>query len=261
MDVPGAVESPQRPHLAEEGVELPELILLSLVEGVVVTLCALDLHAEENLSRLRRGLNTVFLHLSAQEIGGPVEAVHVLAVGVGPRGGDKFLHEAVVWDVLRKRTPQILSHARPTHHLVLNITTDQHGGPNVSPVPGIVVDEVVAQQTVHEIGPLRGRRVGDKRLQFSQRRDAADDVEVHPAAPLSIRCRFRRLEPCVGPASGDLLVDELHLRDAKVLAIRGAGSLGTGREQHAETHRWPGKSAAWRTMREYFGRPHHIGAL
>jgi hypothetical protein len=41
---------------------------------------------------------------------------------------------------------------------------------------------------------------------------------VHPATPLSIRRRIRRLEPCVGPTSRDLLIDELDLRDAKVLA-------------------------------------------
>ena len=228
---------------------------------MVVTLRALDLHAEEDLSRLRRGLNAVLLHLSSQEIGGAVEAVHVLAVGIGPRGGDKLLHEAVVRDILRKRTPQVLPHARSTHHLVLYITTDQHGGPDVGPVPGIVVDEVVAQQTVDEIGALVGRRVGDKRLQFNERRDAADDVEVHPAAPLSIRCRIRRLEPRVGPAGRDLLVDELHLRDAKMLALRGAGSVGNGREQQAEPHRRPSRSAEWLTTRENFGRPHHIGVF
>ena len=46
-----------------------------------------------------------------------------------------------------------------------------------------------------------------------------------------------------------------------MLALRGAGSLGTGREQQAEPHREPGRLAVGPTTRENFGRPHHIGVL
>ena len=61
LNVTGPLELPQRPHLTEEGVELPKLVLLSLVKGMVVALRALHLEAEKHLSCLGGGLNAIVL--------------------------------------------------------------------------------------------------------------------------------------------------------------------------------------------------------
>ena len=61
-------------RLSEEAVELPELVLLPIVERVVVALRALNLHAKEQPSRLGGHLNAVvlILHLRQQEVHSPV---------------------------------------------------------------------------------------------------------------------------------------------------------------------------------------------
>jgi hypothetical protein len=123
---------------------------------MIVALRALHLQAEEDLGRLGGRLDAVLLHLAAEKIGGAVETLRVLPVGVGARGGDQFLHETVVRDVFRKRTPQVLPHARPAHHFVLDIAADEDGGPHVAPIAGVVVDVLFAQQAIDEVRPLRG---------------------------------------------------------------------------------------------------------
>ena len=79
--------------MAEEGVELPELILFALVEGVVVALRALHLQAEEHLGGLRGGLDPVLLELAGEEVGRAVEVL--LPRLVDARGADIQTDEAV----------------------------------------------------------------------------------------------------------------------------------------------------------------------
>jgi hypothetical protein len=67
-------ESAQGSRLAEEGVHLPKLLLLPIIERVVVTLRALNLQSQENASGGGRRQRSVFvIHFHDQKVHGAVE--------------------------------------------------------------------------------------------------------------------------------------------------------------------------------------------
>ena len=100
LNLAGLLEMPQRLRLSEEGVELPELILLPLVERVVVALRALHLKPEEDLRCLGGGLDAVLVKFAREEIGGAVEPLLTRLVDTG--GGDEIGDEPIVGDILRE---------------------------------------------------------------------------------------------------------------------------------------------------------------
>ena len=218
---------PQRLRLSEEGVELPELILLPLVERVVVALRALHLEPEEDLRGLGGGLDAVLVEFAREEIGSAVEPLLPRLVDAG--GGDEIGDEPIVGDILGERTAQPLPHATPVDVVVFHAPTDEHGRPDISPIAGILVNGVIAEKPADEVGPLDRGTVGHEVFELPDRRDPADDIEMDPAAPFLIGRRFRRLELGVGPAGRHLLIDELHLRDAEVLVPFAGDSHGRGR--------------------------------
>ena len=76
INVVGSVDEPaQRAGLSEERVELPELLLLPLIERMIVTLCALNLLAEERSATRCSSPDTPFssLTLSTKKLTAPLK--------------------------------------------------------------------------------------------------------------------------------------------------------------------------------------------
>ena len=239
LHVVGPATLPQGSCLPEERVEFPELVLLALVERMVVALRALHLKPEKNLCGLGGRLHTVLdahlLHLATQEVGRPVEPVELSAVCVHTGRRNQFLHEAVVGHVFGEGPAEVLPHASPIHPIVGHVAANQHRGPDVGPVPRVLIDVIVAQQPRDEFRLLGRRGVGEKRPQFIDAGNAADEVKVHSAAPLPIGRGRRRQEARLIPALGHLLVDVLDLGDAVVLGriVSDGTARGHGHANHA----------------------------
>src|SRR5690606_9442114 len=115
--------------------ELPELVLLVLVERMIVALRAAHGDAEENLGGLGGRLQAILVHFVGQEVR---RAVEVRITGLATAGRrDQLLGELVVLLVLLKRATQVLLHAT-THgeRVVVNTTrtANQRVGPQRGPV-------------------------------------------------------------------------------------------------------------------------------
>src|SRR6187401_1655682 len=95
--------------LAEEGVHLPEFLLLPFVERMVVALGALHLEAEEDFGGHRRGLSGVFVELHHEVVR---RAIEIGLAGSGAAGGgDQLIGHRVVGLFAGERIPQVLLHA------------------------------------------------------------------------------------------------------------------------------------------------------
>ena len=71
--VVSAVKATEGGGLPKERVELPKLVLLAFVKGMVVTLGALDLHRQKHLGGSGCCLNAVVGHLAGEKVCGSVE--------------------------------------------------------------------------------------------------------------------------------------------------------------------------------------------
>ena len=144
-------------RLPEEGVHLPELLLLPFVERMVVALRALHLQAEEDLRGHRRGLRGVFLQLADQEVRRAVE-IFLRPASVLPGGRDQLIDHLVVGLFAGERIAQILLHALAADQrapLQAAVAADQDVRPDRRPIAGIVFGvRVVVQDLVDELGLL-----------------------------------------------------------------------------------------------------------
>ena len=215
------------PRLPEEGVHLPELVLLPLIERVIVALRALDLQAEKHLGRLGRGLHAVFVEAAGQKIHEPVEVLFArLADALGL---DQLLHQPVVGHVALQGPAERLLQALAVHQrpwVGAAGAADENIGPQRGPIAGVLLDVLVAQQSGDEpLLAVVGRFV-QVAFQLRDRGHAAQHVEVSAAAPLFVGGRGRGFEPVGLPMVADVPVDQRNLREGGFARRTSAGGEG-----------------------------------
>ena len=191
---------------------------------MIVALRALDLQTEKNLGRFGGRLQAVLLEFASQKVGGAVEPR--LARLVDPSGRDQFVHELIVRHVPCQGPPQPLPHPTPIDPIVVTAATDQQGGPNVGPIAGVFLAELFPEKPVDKPSLLGGRRIGQKGLQFVHRGHAADNVQMDPSTPFTIRRARCGLQFDVGPTGRHLLIDERYCRNTEVFVGSQQGAPG-----------------------------------
>ena len=242
-----SVEPTQPAGLAEERIELPERLLLPLVERVVVTLGALDLLPQKDPGRAAgRQRRVLVVDLADQKVHRTVEPVGP-RLG-GPGGGDQLMDQFVVRFVPGHRVPEVFQHAVAVGQVASVApagTTDQQVRPIRRPVLGVFggVPRIVQQRLDQPLAFVI-RAVDLERGQFLDSRDASDQVEVHPAAPHRIVDLVGRFDLVIVPGLFDRGVDPRN--NLRVLGRqRGGGQGGGGREnEREETHQTKEKRRA-----------------
>ena len=222
----------RRADLREESRHPVEILLRPLVEGMVVALRALDLHAQERpreFARERHREVRARGHLFAHPVVGQAVLRRL------PLGGDERAREFVEFVGLRDELLHRLHHA-VIRELVLRrvVVAEERPGPVLRPILRVLR---AREQPVEQLLPLRAVLLREEGGRLLRRRDPADDVEARAAVEFGVVAAWRRLDLLRLPFRPDDGVDERRAAERPLLAgRRDAGDQGDDRARDESHH-------------------------